>query len=75
LKLGVMKATSAASERQFSKAKRILTKQRLRVKDDTFESILMCRENLPIVAGLLGVNVDALRTMAPSVRCPEHGPR
>jgi hypothetical protein len=62
LKLVVMKATSAASGRPFSKAKRILTKQRLRMKDDTFESIVVCRENLPIVAGLLGVNVDASRT-------------
>jgi hypothetical protein len=34
------------------------------MKDDTFESILMCRESLPTVAGLPGVSVEALRTMA-----------
>ena len=64
LTLGLHKASSAASERQFSKAKRILTKQRLRMEDSTFESLVMCRENLPLVAALLGVNMSALRKMA-----------
>jgi hypothetical protein len=32
--------------------------------DDTFESIGMCRGNLPVVAALLGINSEALRKMA-----------
>jgi hypothetical protein len=32
--------------------------------DDPFESIVMCRENLQVVAALLGVNSEALRKMA-----------
>jgi hypothetical protein len=58
------KAASAASDRQFSKANRIPTKQRLGMTNDTLEPIVMCRESRPVGAALLGSTSEAVRKMA-----------
>jgi hypothetical protein len=53
---GVINASAAACERQFSKAKRVLTKQRLSMRGDTLEANLLCSENEALMLRVLGLN-------------------
>jgi hypothetical protein len=48
MEVGTIQATSCAPERQFSRAKRQLTKFRLRIGPDTLDAAITCGENIDI---------------------------
>jgi hypothetical protein len=52
--LGVIPASGSSAERQFSKSKRQLTKHRLRLADDTLDSMATLLENIEIAAEVIG---------------------
>jgi hypothetical protein len=60
--IGSVRAPASQQARR-GEANGIRTKQHLQMADDTSDSIVICPENLPAVAALIGVNSGALRKM------------
>jgi hypothetical protein len=56
----IVPATSAASERQFSAAKRVLTDMRRSMTAETHGASVFCCENLSMVAEVLGIDINAI---------------
>jgi hypothetical protein len=54
----IVPATSAASERQFSKAKRLVTDARRSLAPDTLEALVFCRENLAMMADYFSIDAE-----------------
>jgi hypothetical protein len=60
MELAVIPASSAACEREFSRAGRYLTELRSRMAAHTLRSVMMCGENMLITERVLGVDAQSL---------------
>jgi hypothetical protein len=56
----IVPATSAASERQFSAAKRVVTDMRRSMSPETHGAAVFYCENLSLVAKVLGIDIEAI---------------
>jgi hypothetical protein len=61
--VGVVQATSSAPERQFSKAKRQLTKFRLRIGPETLDAAITCGENIDISGEALQIDASLMKLL------------
>jgi hypothetical protein len=53
--IGIIPASGCATERQFSKAKRQLTKARVTLGEDTLDAVIVLQETNEIACGVMGI--------------------
>jgi hypothetical protein len=63
MEVGTIQATACAPERQFSRAKRQLTKFHLRIGLDTLDAAITCGENIDLTGEVLEIDPSLLKLL------------